>query len=82
LKEKYQEALIYLQEAEKLLEFAASCGKTIDRGLIIFTLQNEACIYQRLWELEKASNYLEAIIFNMNGYMESSPEPQINSIIF
>ena len=26
---KYHEALIYLGEAEKVLEYAASCGKTI-----------------------------------------------------
>lgn len=38
--EEYNEALIYLQEAEKLLEYAASCGKTIDRILITSTLQN------------------------------------------
>lgn len=40
LKGCYLEGLIYLQEAEKMLEFAANCGKTIDRILIIFTLQN------------------------------------------
>jgi hypothetical protein len=38
--EDYTDGLVYLQEAEKLLEYAASCGKTIDRILIISTLQN------------------------------------------
>jgi hypothetical protein len=67
--QKYQEGLVYLEEAEKLLEFAANCGKTIDRTLIISTLHNEAAAYQKLWELEKTSNYLEAIIYNMNTYI-------------
>lgn len=39
-KEKYTEGLVYLAEAEKILEYAASCGKTIDRYLITATLQN------------------------------------------
>lgn len=38
--EEYQMALVYFQEAEKILEYAASCGKTIDRSIIISTLQN------------------------------------------
>lgn len=32
-------------------------------------LHNEACCYQKLWELEKCSNYLEALIFNLNYYL-------------
>lgn len=47
--EDYERALVYLQEGEKILEYAASCGKTIDRFLIISTLHNEACAYQKLW---------------------------------
>lgn len=39
-------------------------------------------MYQRLWELEKASNYLEAIIFNMNAYIECAPDLSIDSQIF
>ena len=35
-----QEALIYLAEAERVLEYAASCGKNIDRNLIICVLHN------------------------------------------
>ena len=81
LNEEYKEALVYLQEAEKLLEYGASCGKTIDRQLIISTLQNEACVYQKRWELEKSSNYMEAIIYNMNAYLQSPPPIIINSQI-
>ena len=77
--EDYSEALVYLQEAEKLLQYAASCGKTIDRILITSTLQNEACAYQRLWELEKSSNYMEAIIYNMNAYLDNGPHLDINA---
>lgn len=47
--ESYEEALIYLGEAEKNLEYAASCGLSLDRVLITTTLKNEACAYQRLW---------------------------------
>jgi hypothetical protein len=32
--------LIYLAEAERLLEYGASCGKAIDRSLILCTLHN------------------------------------------
>ena len=51
LEGKQEQALVYLEEAEKILEYSASCGKTIDRFIIINTLQNEAAAYQRLWEL-------------------------------
>lgn len=53
--EEYNEALIYLEETEKILEYAVSCGKRIHRTYIICTMQNEACAYQRLWELEKSN---------------------------
>jgi hypothetical protein len=65
---QYTEALIYLTEAEKVLEYAASCGKTIERKLIITTLNNEASLYQKAWELEKAESYLEAIIYNISSF--------------
>ena len=35
-----QEALVYLAEAEKMLEYGASCGKIIDRNIIITILNN------------------------------------------
>ena len=41
-----------------MLEFAANCGKAIDRIIIIYTLHNQACGYQGLWEFEKTSSYL------------------------
>ena len=49
--EKPREGLVYLGEAEKILEYGASCGKNIDRNIIVCILHNEACCYQRLWEL-------------------------------
>jgi hypothetical protein len=64
-----KEALMYLTQAESILEYAASCGKNIDRSLIISILHNEACAYQRTWDLPKCSNYLEALIFNMTQYL-------------
>ena len=56
--ENFHKAVIFLDEAEKILEYSASYGKTIDRNLIMTTLHNEACVYQRIWTLDKASNYL------------------------
>ena len=46
----------------------------MDRIFIIYTLQNVACAYSKLWELEKASSYLEAIIYQMNSFVENAPE--------
>ena len=66
----YQEALAYLTQAEQILEYAASCGKNIDRQLIISVLHNEACANQKSWELINCSNYLEALIYNMNEYLK------------
>lgn len=64
--ELYEEANVYLGEAEKNLEYAASCGLAIDRILIITTLKNLACGYQRLWELNTCYDYMEALIFNLS----------------
>jgi hypothetical protein len=47
----HNEALILLEQGEKLLEFAAQCGKKLDRNLIIVLLYNTACCHQSLWDL-------------------------------
>ena len=52
-------------EAENILEFAASCGKVIDRNLITVTLYNIASIYQTLWKLDKCCKYIDGVIFNL-----------------
>jgi hypothetical protein len=70
--EEHKEAVIYFNECEKILEYAASCGKTIDRSIIVVTLHNQACVNQKLWDLEKSANYLEAIIYNINFYFETT----------
>ena len=67
--EKYDEAIVYLAEAEKALEYAANCGKTIDRILITTTLRNLSCIYQRLWELPVCLDYVEALVINLACYL-------------
>jgi hypothetical protein len=33
-------------------------------------LHNLACCYQILWDLEKCSNYIEALIFNFNSELK------------
>lgn len=65
------EALVYLQEAERVLEYGASCGKTIDRNIIIATLHNEACCYYKEAELATAAKYIEAVIFNLKSQVNS-----------
>jgi hypothetical protein len=39
---------------------------SIDRTLIITTLKNLACVYQRLWELSPCYDYIEALVFNLS----------------
>ncbi|CAD8190390.1 unnamed protein product [Paramecium octaurelia] len=63
--QKYKEALKLLQQSEQMLEFAASCGRVIDRNLIIIILYNQACTYQCQWVLDKCSKYLDGVIYNM-----------------
>lgn len=43
----------------------------MDRSIIVVTLHNQACVNQKLWDLEKSANYLEAIIYNINFYFEN-----------
>jgi hypothetical protein len=62
-----------------VLEYAASCGKTIDRFLIISTLHNEAAIYHKLQEFTKSYDYMEAILYNMNTYLEHNSNLTINA---
>ena len=49
---------MHLKEAERVLEYAASSGRSIERGLIIAVLHNQAAVYQKLWELNNCSSYL------------------------
>ena len=55
---------MHLKESEKILEYGANSGKNINKELIITVLHNQASIYQKLWELNNCSDYLEGIIFN------------------
>lgn len=55
-----------------MLEYAAGCGKTIERSLITTVLNNQACLLQRTSDFEQSANYLEAIIFNINDFLEGS----------
>ena len=56
--QQHDEALVYLSEAERILEYGASCGKSIDRNLIICVLHNESCSHYREGDLNKASSYI------------------------
>ena len=35
-------------------------------------LHNIACCHQKIWELDKCSQYLEALIFNFNSFMKAA----------
>ena len=77
-----QEALVYLSEAEKILEYGASCGKVIDRNLIITTLHNEACCYYKDSDLNTAAKYLEGVIFNITSNLHSlSSSPALSAVL-
>lgn len=67
----YKEALILLSEGEKILEYAAGSGKTIERELIICVLHNIASAYHKLWMLEKCVSYVEGLIFNLENHLTS-----------
>lgn len=54
------------------MEYAASSGKNISKELIINILHNQASIYQKLWELNNCSNYLEGIIFNYDQFIKET----------
>ena len=43
----------------------------MEKRLIVLTLHNLACAYQRNWELEVCANYLEALIYNLNLIIKS-----------
>ena len=55
---QYQQALLQLGNAEKLLEYAAGSGKAIERDLIICILHNIATAHQRLLQLDKCIRYV------------------------
>ncbi|CAD8178315.1 unnamed protein product [Paramecium pentaurelia] len=83
--QKHKEALKLLQQSEQMLEFAASCGRVIDRNLIIIILYNQACAYQwysylyyySQWILDKCSKYLDGVIYNMEiGIKEDEQDLQ------
>ena len=60
------EAGVLLDEAEKILEYGANRGKEISRQLIVTVLHNQAFCHQQNWQLERCSNYIEALIYNLN----------------
>ena len=76
---RFQESLVYLNEAENILECAASCGRNISRSFIISVLQNSACAYLHTWEVDKASIYIEAILFNLVGEGSKDETPVTES---
>jgi hypothetical protein len=76
-----QEALVYLAEAERILEYGASCGKSIDRNIIVTTLHNEACCYYKEADLSTAAKYLEGLIFNLKAHLDSLQSSPASSAV-
>lgn len=75
ISQQYREALQLFEECEKILEYSANCGRSIDRELILSILHNEAVVYQSLGETAKALSYVEAVIYNINESLEGSDHP-------
>lgn len=75
--EQYNEALIYLDEAEKTISYIDTKGRRIDRALKLCVMQNQVCSYQRLWEVKRAYSYMDAIILSMQRELEMSPQVEI-----
>ncbi len=76
-----EEAMVYLSEAERILEYGASCGKSIDRNIIVTTLHNEACCYYKEADLPTAAKYLEGLIFNLKAHLDSLQSSPANSTV-
>ena len=77
MKNSFVEALIYFEEAEKLLEYAASCGKSLDRDIILTILNNKAFIFRNSWNLDQSLRYVEAIIFNLKEFIDLKENVEI-----
>jgi hypothetical protein len=54
----YEDALIKLREAERILSFAVGEGKNISEALIMTVLHNEACAFEGVYNLSELSRYL------------------------
>ena len=74
-KQQLKFGLVHLKEAQRVLEYAANSGKAIQRGTIIAVLHNQAAIYQKLWELQHCSSYLQAIIYNYDNFIRQASVP-------
>ena len=64
---QYQPALLYLESAQQLLQSSTEKGEPADPQIIQCVLQNQACCFQNMWQLEQCSNYIQALIFNLNS---------------
>lgn len=71
--EKWEQALVYLESAELILESGSEKGHLTDHCLVQCILHNQAGCYQNMWQLDKSSNYIEALIFNLNSRLKSEP---------
>ena len=80
--EQYNEALVYLDEAEKAISYIDTKGRRVDRALKLCVMQNQVCSYQRLWEVKRAYTYMDAIILSMEKELEASPLVEIQETYF
>ena len=64
IKDKTLSALAYLKQTEEILEILSSQGKPTRIEIIQVTLNNIAACYQRLGDMEKCTDYLEACSYN------------------
>ncbi|CAD8152600.1 unnamed protein product [Paramecium octaurelia] len=64
------QALELLERALSLLQYYADCGKIIDRNLIVTIIYNLAGVNQALCNLDKAAQYLEGTVFNLQEMIQ------------
>jgi hypothetical protein len=75
-----KESLQILEKMEKLLEHAASCGRNLDRNLVIVILYNVACAYQSMWVLDKCSKYIDGVIYNLNESLKQDEVSYLQAV--
>ena len=55
-----------MDKAEKMINFAISNGKTINKALLITVLHNKACAFEGIYDLSSLSKQLNTLVKNLN----------------
>ena len=66
----HSEALILLEQGERLLEVINKLFILSLLHNVIVLLYNTACCHQSLWDLQKCSKYIEGVIYNIEASLK------------